>query len=170
MIKKASSIFDFYSKAEVIIVIIISCPLIIKVNGIKCNNKLWKKYQLLNFVERLNFIRIFWKKNLIIFISDKCYFYSTWSGLTNFNSYKNSTIIFTCCPFKSVGNRVSVVSMPKTLNTQWLRLGLQRVATHPCKLIISRVRILVMVSSRFDNYRGTPAMISSTGAKIQGVS
>ena len=118
----------------------------------------------------MKFYKKFCEKNLTIFILDKCYFYSTLSGLTNFISYKNSTIIFTCCPFKSAGNRVSVVSMPKTLNTQWLRLGLQRVATHPCKLIISRVRILVMVSSRFDNYRGTPAMISSTGAKIQGVS
>ena len=123
-------------------------------------------------LREIKFYMKFVVKKLIIFISSKCYFYPTLSGLTNFNfnSYKNSTIIFTCCLFKSAGNRVSVVSMPKTLNTQWLRLGLQRVATHPCKLIISWVRILVMVSSRFDNYRGTPAMISSTRAKIQGVS
>ena len=123
-------------------------------------------------LRKIKFNMKFLEKNLIIFLSGRCFFYPTWSGLTNFsfNSYKNSTIIFTCCPFKSAGNRVSVVSMPKTLNTQWLRLGLQRVATHPCKLIISGVRILVMVSSRFDNYRGTPAMISSTRAKIQGVS
>ena len=145
-----------------------------KVNFLADNlisSKHWKNDKTQNHPQKDEILHeIFGKKQLFTFISDICYFHSKWPGLTNFNYYKNSTIIITCCPFKSAGNRVSVVSMPKTRNTQWLRLGLQRVATHPCKLIISRVRILVMVSSRFDNYRGTPAMISSTRAKIQGVS